>query len=289
MLNAKDLPNNLWAEAISTTIYLLNIRPKRHLANKTPYEALIGAKPIVSHLRIFKSKAFCDIPKENRRKLDAKSIKCILIGFDHKADKMYYPSTHRVFSCRDVIFHEFANDVQEEEKENNTTSLKLLQDNEILDIADQHIHEQSGHEARQGEDTPISNEALRISTRQIKAPIMYNDYALIAQVMSVDEPQNFEEAKDHKEWMNAMEEEYDLIMDNDTWELIELPANKIHIGSKWLFKTKFKSDGTIDKFKARLVAKGYTQKEIIDYEDTFASVAKTDNIKLMIALATKFN
>lgn len=59
-----------------------------------------------------------------------------------------------------------------------------------------------------------------------------NDYALMAQVMSVDKSQNFEEAKNPMEWMNAMQEEYESIMDKSTKELTKLPTNKTHIGSK---------------------------------------------------------
>lgn len=78
--------------------------------------------------------------------------------------------------------------------------------------------------------------------------------------MTIFEPLNYEQAKTHKEWMEAMKEEYDSIMKNETWELTELPENKVPIGSKWLYKTKCNADGSIDKYKARLVAKGYSQK-----------------------------
>ena len=108
----------------------------------------------------------------------------------------------------------------------------------------------------QVEATPSNNEVVRRSVRQIKAPIRYNDYGLMTQITSVDEPQNFEEAKNHKEWMNAIHEEYVSVMNDETWELTKLLADKIPIGCKWLFKTKFNVDGTVDKFKARLVAKG---------------------------------
>ena len=55
-----------------------------------------------------------------------------------------------------------------------------------------------------------------------------------------------------------MEEEYESIMKNNTWEL-KLPKHKKPIGCKWIYKPKFKLDGSIDKYKARLVAKGYSQ------------------------------
>ena len=107
--------------------------------------------------------------------------------------------------------------------------------------------------------------------------------------MNVVEPSRYDEAKEYEEWRNEMNEEYNSIMKNDRWELTKLPKNKVPIGCKWLYKSKFNANGSIDKHKARLVAKGYSQKEGIDYEDPFAPVAKLNTIRIMIAFATKQN
>ena len=112
----------------------------------------------------------------------------------------------------------------------------------------------------------------------------------MTQVMNIEEPVTYKQPKNHEEWKNAMNEEYESIMKNETWELMELSGKKnVPIGCKWLQKTKFHADGSIDKYKARLDAKGYSQKEGIDYEDTFAPVAKLNTIRVMIALATQHN
>lgn len=106
ILKGKNMSNGFWVEATSIVVYLKNRSPTKILDHKTPFEALNGYNLVVSHLRVFGSKAFSHVPKEDRRKLDAKSIKCIFIGYcdEHKSYKMFVPSTHKAFASRDVLY-----------------------------------------------------------------------------------------------------------------------------------------------------------------------------------------
>ena len=72
---------------------------------------------------------------------------------------------------------------------------------------------------------------------------------------------------------------------NNTWTLTPLPVNKKPICCKWVYKIKYKSDGSIERHKAKLVAKGFTQKEGIDYIETISLVAKMVSVKCLLAMA----
>ena len=84
-----------------------------------------------------------------------------------------------------------------------------------------------------------------------------------------------------------MTEEYQSIIKNDVWEIVPRLKSKDVVSSKWLYKIKHVADGSTEKYKARFVARGFSQKEGIDYEETFAPIARYTSIKTIIALATK--
>ena len=86
-----------------------------------------------------------------------------------------------------------------------------------------------------------------------------------------------------------MDEEYHSLMANDTWDLVPLPKGRNLVRCKWVYITKYASDGSVERLKARLVAKGFSQVEGIDYNETFAHVAKLNSIHLVLYLAALHN
>lgn len=104
-------------------------------------------------------------------------------------------------------------------------------------------------------------------------------------VLEHSDPETFEEAVKEERWRDAMDAEIKSIERNNTWELTVLPSGVKKIGVKWIYKTKLKENGEIDKFKARLVARGYSQKFGVDYNEVFAPVSTMDTVRMIIALA----
>jgi len=72
-------------------------------------------------------------------------------------------------------------------------------------------------------------------------------------------PSSYEQAAKHPGWVAAMNKEIDALQINNTWEVVDLPPNKKAISCKWVYKTKLKSDGSLERLKARLVIRGFTQ------------------------------
>jgi hypothetical protein len=90
-------------------------------------------------------------------------------------------------------------------------------------------------------------------------------------------------------WKEAMLEEMRALEKNKTWELVDLPQGKQPIWCKWVFTIKHTPEGKVERYKACLVAKGYTQTYGIDYDETFAPVARMNSVRTLISCVVNFD
>jgi hypothetical protein len=86
-----------------------------------------------------------------------------------------------------------------------------------------------------------------------------------------------------------MVEEMDALDKNEAWDIVELPARRKSVGSKWLFKKKFNAQDKVEKYKARLVAKGYSQVEGIDFGEIFSLVSMLTSIRFLLSIVAAFD
>jgi hypothetical protein len=90
---------------------------------------------------------------------------------------------------------------------------------------------------------------------------------------------------EREKWITAMKEELDSLRKHNTYRLAKLPLGRRAVGYKWVFKTKRDATGSITHYKARLVAQGYTQRKGLDFQETFAPVARMTSQRIVIATA----
>ncbi|KAJ1689849.1 hypothetical protein LUZ63_014004 [Rhynchospora breviuscula] len=100
------------------------------------------------------------------------------------------------------------------------------------------------------------------------------------------EPKSFKEANVDPNWIVAMQEELNQFERNQVWELVPLPSGKQVIGTKWVYRNKLDELGNVVRNKTRLVAQGFKQQEGIDFEETFAPVARLESIRMLLAYAS---
>eukprot|EP00249_Psilotum_nudum_P025147 c29390_g1_i1 orf=407-4477(+) len=311
MLHAKDLPHSYWGEASHTAAYILNHTQTKALDDVTPIEAYTGIKPSVSHFRVFGCTAFMHVPDERRTKLDSKSVKMIFVGYstNTKGYRLMDPTTHKISVSRDVVFEELAGTplLVDDSHDDHEIGLEL-------DIK----QPSASKEEDEDECEPSHEKELRVYSRKKKLPLPLwyrqtirdtgittfktgesssspyrrsprlqhhsTNIALMAQIVS--EPTSYEEARTSPSWRKAMVEEMEALSRNHTWELVDRPTKRKVIGTKWIYKVKYKSDGSLERYKARLVAKGYAQAEGIDYDETFAPTARLSTVRCILALAS---
>lgn len=297
-----ELPAAIWAELVSTAVYILNRTGKSSVEGTSPYELWMKKKPRVSHLRIVGSTCYIHVPAQKRRKMDVKAVKGYLVGYDgDERYRVYLPDQHKVVISRDVIFNETPRDCrkrvpaplrdvepenkEEEELEEPSPAQDEEEKNEELNEEESEMVPESEAEEESHQE---SERSLR-DRLTLKKPTRFWDYIMTAEefLSEIEVPETFENAlgsKQSAEWRNAMDREMASLRENHTWEKQALPDGAKAIPCKWVFRVKTNPDGTVDKFKARLVIKGYSQRQGVDYNQTFSPVARMSTVRSVLSI-----
>ena len=230
--------------------------------------------------------AYAYIPDANRKgKLSKKAGKLRFVGYSlqTKGYRLIDEGTSKVTIRRDVIFNEsdFQRDSTAVEVSEKVNGREKDEDSLVEQL------EQPQKEERED----VEEDQQRYPRRQRTVPVRYgiDEYIDIA-FLGGEEPRSIEEALDSKlskKWKEAADSEYQSLMENGSWELVELPSGRKPVGCRWVFKTKRGSDGKVERYKARLVAKGYTQKFGEDYDETFSPVVRYSSVRALLAFAVQ--
>ena len=211
MLIDAHLPHKFWAEALSTAVYLRNRSPTKAVEDKTPYEAWSGGRPNVKHLRVFGCIAYAHVPKDERKKLDSKSRKCILLGYgaEIKGYRLYDVERRKVLHSRDVIFDESSRLTISGERQG-----KLQCEEEEKQRLVEFEFDCTPNEVEE-EPEPV----LRRSTRERRPPDNYGEWVTVADSEG-KEPETVKQAlsgPSKPKWQEAMEKEMESLHCNDVW------------------------------------------------------------------------
>jgi hypothetical protein len=280
-------------------------------------EAWIHVKPNVSTFRIFGILAWALILVEKYKAMEKKSQPLIFVGYceDMKPYRLFDPITKEVFFRRAIHFDEGFNSTSNTYTSSDCHANNGVEhvDNFSLDDDDDHF-EDKHHLKENMPPAPREHEHLeheldqelhlKRSFCERKRPNRYgyestnfsysssSSSPIPSQTIGVsffshtilNNPQQFSEAVGIPDWDVAMTEEYSSLMKNHTWDLVPLPKGQNIVHCKWVYRTKYVANGSVDKHKACLVAKGFSQVEGIDYFEIVSPITKMNYICLVLSL-----
>nr|GEY87501.1 retrovirus-related Pol polyprotein from transposon TNT 1-94 [Tanacetum cinerariifolium] len=170
----------------------------------------------------------------------------------------------------DELVEEEAIEVSKTKPIGNDLEYISLKNNQIVNI-------------KESKTPPLGNVIGNLNQRTLRSQAQ--DISNFFCFISTIEPKNINEALKYENWVIAMQEELNQFKTNDVWELVPNPMYMTIIGTKWVYRNKLDDNGIVTRNKARLVAQGYNQQEGIDYDETYATVARLKPIRILLAFS----
>ncbi|KAJ9542321.1 hypothetical protein OSB04_028827 [Centaurea solstitialis] len=328
MLSEANLATQFWAEAVNTGCYTQNGSLIVKRFRRTPYELFRNRKPSIEHLHIFGCVCYILNNKDNLGKFHSKSDDGIFLGYS-SISKTYRVFNKRRQTIEETIHVKFdESDLPDGFEENlppppsqisippiinatpitqvtpepdQPTNSEFFSQTTVSEPAPTNLlPDPSVNEAstsgkvyqppalRWTKDHPI-DQVLGNPSSGVKTRRQSGNVCLYVNFISENEPKEIDDALRDPAWVSAMQEELAKFIRNNVWLLVPRPRKRTIIGSKWIFRNKLDEIGMIIRNKARLVAQGYRQEEGIDYDETFAHVARLEAIRLFMAFAAHMN
>ncbi|CAI7772286.1 unnamed protein product [Closterium sp. NIES-53] len=269
LLGRAGLPDPFWVTALRQVALVKN-RVLATVGDKqwVPYTKWYGSAPAVNMLRAYGCMVVFHVPKEKRGKLEASGRWGVHFGLakDHKGWLIWDLTSQQLTVSGDVKFLEslYYKEWKQQQQKLPTTPL-IIEADEVQ------------RPSRQVQVTDSEEEISRVSEDGGEPEA------------AIPEPKTLSEAlsgPDAEKWKQSVKEEYDSLLENETWELYELPPRKKAISSKLIFRHKYGPDGELTRYKSRLVAKGFQQKKGKDFDEIFAPMGKGTTLRVMLGMAS---
>ncbi|KAJ3688843.1 hypothetical protein LUZ61_018007 [Rhynchospora tenuis] len=317
-----SIPMKYWDVIFESTVYVINRLPSYHNTAVSPFEMLFQQKPNYEFLHVLGCSCYPWLRPYTNHKLEARSEECVFLGYStlHKGYYCLHLPTDRIYVSRHVQFDEQTFPFKccpqspnlTTDTTGTTTTLTILPVQNPSTTNTHHpsppvnansettlsVPQTPAHVAQQSSIPPANVlprhcMVTRSQTKTLKPKTFPNHQAhtttMHEHCQTVTEPTCYTQAVKSTDWRSAMVAELSALAQNNTWDLVIPPPDAHIVGSKWIFKLKYKPDGTIERHKARLVAKGYTQAEGIDYDETFSPVVKPTTIRTVLTIALSHN
>ncbi|SOV01195.1 uncharacterized protein UDID_17597 [Ustilago sp. UG-2017a] len=276
MLIGRACPRELWPYAITAAAHVMNLTPS---ATKTiPHEAFYGttAHKLAQQLRVFGCLAWVHVQqKDQQGKYGARAKPAIMIGYDdeHKAWKFCNPDQPASIQwSNSATFHE---DKGWSDRQQEAVRPVVTAEAEEEGVTPAIVEEETKSEAAVEDLLPAVDSTVGTANT-----------AILNLDPTLGEAMNGEDAQ---LWKEAIRKELEGLEAMGTWEVVHQPPGVPLVDSKVVLRLKLDADGVPVKHKARLVARGFTQREGIDYQETFSPVAPLGAIRAILALAVQNN